>query len=65
MDIDVPDNKSSLKKPDEQVFDHLPKSHQLMLKIDELAQEKLNELLEPVRRGEMTLEDLKRSRGLM
>ena len=65
MDSDASGIKPSLEKVDEQIIEHMPQSFQLMLKIDELAQEKLNELLEPVRRGEITLEDLKRSRGLM
>ncbi|SDG34583.1 hypothetical protein SAMN04488589_2763 [Methanolobus vulcani] len=57
--------KPSIKKVDEQIVEHMPQSFQLMFRIDELANEKLDELLEPVRRGEMTLEELKRSRGLL
>ena len=47
---------------DDDTLNHLSQSKKLMLKIDKLAKEKLNELLEPVRRGEMTLHELKRSR---
>jgi hypothetical protein len=43
----------------------MPQSFQLMFKIDELANGKLDELLDPVRRGEITLEELKRSKGLL
>jgi hypothetical protein len=50
---------------DDEILKHMSPSHRLMLKIERLARERLNELLEPVRRGEMTLEELKRSRGLV
>ncbi len=50
---------------DDEFLNHLSPSKKVMLKIDKLAKEKLNELLEPVRRGEITLDELKRSRGLI
>lgn len=50
---------------DDEFLNHLSPSKKLMLKIDKLANEKLNLLLEPVRRGEITLDELKRSRGLI
>jgi hypothetical protein len=50
---------------DDENLKHMLPSHRLMLRIEKLARERLNELLEPVRRGEMTLEELKRSRGLV
>lgn len=65
MNSSVSGIKPSIEKVDEQIIEHMPQSFQLWFKIDELANEKLDELLEPVRRGEMTLEELKRSRGLL
>ncbi|MCD4822933.1 MAG: hypothetical protein K8R11_13000 [Methanococcoides sp.] len=50
---------------DDEFINHLSPSKKIMLKIDKLAREKLDELLEPVRHGEMSLDDLKQSRGLI
>jgi hypothetical protein len=50
---------------DDAIIDHLSASEKLMLKIDKLAHEKVDQLLEPVRRGELTLDELKRSRGIL
>lgn len=65
MNSSVSGIKPSLEKVDEQIVERMPQAFQLMYKIDEIADEKLNELLEPVRCGEMTLEELKKSRGLV
>ncbi len=65
MNSNVSGIKPSLEKVDEQIIEHMPQSFQMMFRIDELANEKLDELLEPVRCGKITLEELKRSRGLV
>ncbi|TQD23797.1 hypothetical protein [Methanolobus vulcani] len=65
MNSSISGIKPSIEKVDEQIIEHMPQSFQLMLRIEKLANEKLDDLLEPVRRGEMTLEELKRSRGLL
>lgn len=65
MNSNVSGIKPSLEKVDEQIVEHMPQSFQLMFKIDEIANEKLDEILKPVRCGKMTLQELKRSRGLI
>lgn len=65
MNSSISGIKPSIEKVDEQIIEHMPQSFQLMFRIEKLANEKLDELLEPVRSGEMTLEELKKSRGLL
>jgi hypothetical protein len=45
--------------------DHILKTLELMLKIEELAQARLNEILVDVRAGKTTLDEVKRQRGLI
>ncbi|MCD4822772.1 MAG: hypothetical protein K8R11_12115 [Methanococcoides sp.] len=50
---------------DSEVEGHLPKSHQLMLRIDKEAEAKVTEILESIKKGETTLEEVKRQRGIL
>lgn len=44
---------------------HIPKTFELMLKIETLAQERLKRIIEDVQAGKITLEEVKRQRGLI
>jgi len=44
---------------------HMPKAFQTMLKIEQLAQDRLQRIKNSVERGETTLEAVKQERGLL
>lgn len=44
---------------------HMPKAFQTMLKIEQMAQERLRQIEESIKRGETTLEAVKQERGLL
>ena len=44
---------------------HLPSSFQMMIEIQEEAQEKVKQILADIKAGRTTLEAVKRSRGLI
>ena len=50
---------------DSDIVKHLPKSLQLMVEIERQAQAKFNEIMAAIERGETTLEEVKRRRGLL
>ncbi|WP_292387709.1 hypothetical protein [Methanosarcina sp. UBA5] len=50
---------------DSELDQHMPKAFQTMLKIEQMAQARLEEILDSIERGETTLEAIKRKRGLI
>jgi Ca2+-binding EF-hand superfamily protein len=50
---------------DAETVQHLPKSFQLMVEIEKQAQEKVNAILRDVAEGKITLEEVKRLRGIV
>lgn len=48
----------------EEEVSRLPRSYQLMVKIERQARAKVEELLEDIRDGKTTLKEIKRSRGI-
>lgn len=50
---------------DTELDQHIPKAFQTMLKIEQMAQERLRQIEESIKRGETTLEAIKRERGLL
>ncbi len=44
---------------------HMPKAFQTMLKIEQMAQDRLQQIKNSVERGETTLQAIKRERGLL
>jgi len=44
---------------------HMPKAFQTMLKIEQMAQNRLQQIKNSVERGETTLQAIKRERGLL
>lgn len=50
---------------DKEYAQHIPKSFQTMLKIEQMAQARLRQIKISVERGETTLEAVKRERGLL
>ena len=49
---------------DSEVQQHMPRSLQIMISIEEQAQAAVNEMLRDIEAGKTTLEAVKRSRGL-
>lgn len=50
---------------DKELDQHIPKAHQTMLKIEQMAQVRLLQIRASIDRGETTLEIVKRERGLL
>lgn len=50
---------------DNELDQHMPKAFQTMLKIEQMAQARLQLIKESIERGETTLEAVKRERGLI
>lgn len=50
---------------DSELDQHMPKAFQTMLKIEQIAQIRLQQIKESIERGETTLEAVKRERGLL
>ena len=44
---------------------HMPKAFQTMIKIEQMAQDRLQQIKNSVKRGETTLEAVKQERGLL
>ena len=44
---------------------HMPESFQLMIKIQQEAEQEFNAIVADIKAGRTTLEDVKRSRGLI
>lgn len=51
--------------PDPEITAHLPGSFQLMIKIQQEAEQEFNAIVADIKAGMTTLEDVKRSRGLI
>lgn len=60
----TPDTNKKLSI-DSELDEHMPKAFQTMLKIEQMAQERLQQIEESIKRGETTLEAVKRDRGLL
>jgi len=50
---------------DKELAQHMPKAFQTMLKIEQMALARLQQIKKSVERGETTLEAMKRERGLL
>ncbi|WP_292388587.1 hypothetical protein [Methanosarcina sp. UBA5] len=60
----TPDTNKKLSI-DSELDEHMPKAFQTMLKIEQMAQERFRQIEESIKRGETTLEAVKRDRGLL
>ena len=54
-----------MSSQDMEITAHLPSSFQMMIEIQEEAQEKVKQILADIKAGRTTLEAVKRSRGLI
>ncbi|MDA0524221.1 hypothetical protein [Methanococcoides alaskense] len=50
---------------DEEIYNHMPKSFQLVKKIEQKAQSQFNEIMKDIKDGKISLEDVKKKRGLV
>jgi hypothetical protein len=50
---------------DPETVAHLPRSFQLMIEIERRAQEKVDSIIQDIQSGKTTLEEVKRTRGLV
>ena len=51
--------------PADDLTSHLPQSLQTMLEIEQRAQAKFDRIMQDIKEGKYTLEDVKRKRGLI
>ncbi len=50
---------------DKELAQHMPRAFQTMIKIEQMAQDRLQQIKNSVKRGETTLEAVKQERGLL
>ena len=63
MNTDLKSNKNFSVSTE--LNQHMPKAFQTMLKIEQIAQDRLQQIKNSVERGETTLEAVKQERGLL